>query len=179
MAYQKINWQPLPNKTTPVNDDNLKHMDQGIYDSNNKSIIMVGLTDNVTINFPATAWQDVLLNFDNIIFKLGDTFTLNSDGTIGVNKDGVRVKVTFGLKIGSKEYVYPMVYANKNGSWITTGFQDNTDPNVNANLAVISNLIVEVNKNDFIRAILKSGATNSQVSVTGTYQYTYMIAEEI
>lgn len=33
MAYEKINWENLPSKKTPINDTNLNHMDDGIFDN--------------------------------------------------------------------------------------------------------------------------------------------------
>lgn len=35
MAYQRINWQPLPSVSTPANVENMNHMDEGIYDVSN------------------------------------------------------------------------------------------------------------------------------------------------
>ncbi len=33
MAYEKIGWENLPSKKTPINDTNLNHMDDGIFDN--------------------------------------------------------------------------------------------------------------------------------------------------
>lgn len=33
MAYTKINWENAPSKKTPINDTNLNHMDDGIYNN--------------------------------------------------------------------------------------------------------------------------------------------------
>lgn len=34
MAYEKIGWENVPSKKTPINDTNLNHMDDGIYNNN-------------------------------------------------------------------------------------------------------------------------------------------------
>lgn len=33
MAYEKIGWENAPSKKTPINDTNLNHMDDGIFDN--------------------------------------------------------------------------------------------------------------------------------------------------
>lgn len=68
MAYDKLNWQNL--QTTPLNSENLNHMDNGIY-QNSQDIVTVG--NKSTANMLKPNLQTMVAN--------GVTCTNNGDGT--------------------------------------------------------------------------------------------------
>ena len=64
MAYTKINWQNLPSTQTPVNETNLKHMDDGIYDNDQAIATKATLSDiqDNLVNVSSSVDEDYRVN---------------------------------------------------------------------------------------------------------------------
>lgn len=115
MAYTKINWENLPSTSTPVNATNLNHMDQGIYDANNKNIITAGGTSSTT----ATGTGDLSIPITQAIEQIGDKFTISTNRIYvgsGVSKVLVSGQVYFNLAANRGGALN--LYIRKNGSAI-------------------------------------------------------------
>lgn len=70
MAYEKINWQNLPNTSTPINAGNLEKMDEQIEENTNyievlnrkNNLVLLWQNNDTTINFEA---QNIQLSSDD------------------------------------------------------------------------------------------------------------------
>lgn len=71
-----------------------------------KSAIIVALTENKTITH-SNAWDSYSIVFDKVIEKVGDAFSLNSDGTISYNKNGTIKATLFLTIVSTSSKVYP------------------------------------------------------------------------
>lgn len=71
-----------------------------------KSAIIVALTENKTITH-SNAWDPHSIVFDKVIEKVGDAFSLNSDGTISYNKSGTIKATLFLTIVSTTAKVYP------------------------------------------------------------------------
>ena len=71
-----------------------------------KSAIIVALTENKTITH-SNAWDSYSIVFDKVIEKVGDAFSLNSDGTISYNKSGTIKATLFLTIVSTSSKVYP------------------------------------------------------------------------
>ena len=87
MAYERVNWENLPSKNTPVNADNLNKMDEGIANAVEKSDLLnliypVGsIYMSVNSTSPATLfggqWEQIK---DRFLLSSGDTYKNGSTG---------------------------------------------------------------------------------------------------
>lgn len=91
MAYTKINWKNLPSTNTPVNATNLNHMDEGIYDANDKNIITAQISSDFTISTTDTATD--IKTFTQYA-KVGSKLSV-SNGCIKIGSGVSKVKVSY------------------------------------------------------------------------------------
>ena len=87
MAYERVNWENLPSKNTPVNADNLNKMDEGIANAVEKSDLLnliypVGsIYMSVNSTSPATlfggTWKQIK---DKFLLSAGDTYVGGNTG---------------------------------------------------------------------------------------------------
>lgn len=111
----------------PINADNLNLMQDNVENSfksskttsdtdtyncnyinqiTSKSVIIVALTENKTITH-SNAWDSYNIVFDKVIEKVGDAFSLNSNGTISYNKSGTIKATLFLTIVSTSSKVYP------------------------------------------------------------------------
>lgn len=115
MAYTRVNWENLPSTNTPINATNLNHMDQGIYDANDKNIITASGTSSAT----ATDTGDLSIPITQAIEQIGDKFTISTNRIYvgsGVSKVLVSGQVYFNLAANRGAALN--LYIRKNGSAI-------------------------------------------------------------
>jgi len=79
MAYTTTNWENLPSTNTPINETNLNKIENGVYTANDKKIITVGLTSNVTL--ATTGESDIRLN--SVKGQVGSGLNL-SNGVVNI-----------------------------------------------------------------------------------------------
>ena len=91
MAYTKINWENLPSTNTPVNATNLNHMDQGIYDANDKNIITAKTLSDYTIQTTDTVEDVKTFSLYN---SVGNKLTIEN-GAIKIGSGVSKVKVSY------------------------------------------------------------------------------------
>ena len=87
MAYERVNWENLPSKNTPVNADNLNKMDKGIANAVEKSDLLnliypVGsIYMSVNSTSPATlfggTWEQIK---DKFLLSTGNSYANGSTG---------------------------------------------------------------------------------------------------
>ena len=165
MAYTKINWENLPSTNTPVNADNLNHMDQGIYDANEKNIITAGITNNVTISTGGSN----NINLNRTIASVGSKLTLsNGKIVIGAGVNHILISGQWNMYIQTGNGDAKNFYVQKNSSNIITGL--NTIVRtvaVNATRG-IGNLLIGVEPGDTI-SYQVYGGVNDSVTAAGNY----------
>lgn len=74
MAYVKIGWLNAPSKTTPINDTNLKHMDEAIYANDAAITALDGKFEDLT--------NKSVAGFHNSIFRGKDVTNYLTDGSL-------------------------------------------------------------------------------------------------
>lgn len=141
--------------------------------SKEKSAILV--TFNADANLEITAaWVQKKIPFDTVGRKIGNGFSLASDGTVVASSDVKRFRATVGVRL-SETYsvdVYPRISSESGASWFTdSGYQKSTTQIRNETVDTCVN-----NKN--IYATLSSSRTGT-VKLRGDFAYTYMLVEEL
>lgn len=174
---EKINFTNYPNTDKPINAGNLNQMqtniENGIDTSKLKSAILVGLTENKSINVSA-AWGDIKIPFDNVIRKIGDGFSLDtSTGDIIASKNVKNVKVTLGIRVNNNILgnVYPRIYSQ-------SGVSDFTESGDKTTGQIRNETIDKCDTSKIIQGGFRCSGTG-EVILMGTEQYTYMLVEEL
>lgn len=115
MAYTKINWENLPSTNTPVNATNLNHMDQGIYDANDKNVISTSASSSITLS--TTGEQQIAITGANA--QVGSRLTISSNRVyIGSNISKVLVSCNVYLNLVANRGAALNVQIRKNGTGI-------------------------------------------------------------
>lgn len=93
MAYERVNWENLPSKNTPVNADNLNKMDEGISNAVEKSDLLnliypVGsIYISVNSTNPASlfggTWEQIK---DRFLLACGSTYNAGATGGEATHK---------------------------------------------------------------------------------------------
>ena len=86
MAYNRTNWQDLPNQTTPINATNLNKIEQGIYDATYVNGVNVGssVDSDYKVNFIKGKNLMQIKTIASTTIS-GITYSISNDGTITLN----------------------------------------------------------------------------------------------
>lgn len=174
---EKINFTNYPNTDKPINAENLNQMQNNIEneikESRLKSAILVALTENKSLTV-STAWSDTKIQFDKVLRKVGDGFSLNtSTGVITASENVKNVKVTIGVKVNNNisGNVYPRIYSQSGIS----NFTESGDRNSGQ---IKNETIDKCDTSKTIQGGFRCSNTG-EVIITGSEQYTYMLVEEL
>ena len=129
-----------------------------------KSAIIVALTENKTITH-SNAWDSYSIVFDKVIEKVGDAFSLNSDGTISYNKNGTIKATLFLTIVSTSSKVYPELRLGGKTSPYQTS----------ANSGDVS--ISFIGTGNIVGSFRPSGTGNTVLK--GSAMYTSLMVEEI
>lgn len=129
-----------------------------------KSAIIVSLTENKTITH-SNAWDSYNIAFDKVIEKVGDAFSLNSDGTISYNKSGTIKATLFLTIVSTPSKIYPeLKLGGKTSPYQTSASSDG----VSISFISTGNIV----------GSFRTSATGSTV-LRGSAMYTSLMVEEI
>lgn len=129
-----------------------------------KSAIIVALTENKTITH-SNAWDSYNIVFDKVIEKVGDAFSLNSDGTISYNKSGTIKATLFLTIVSTPSKVYPeLKLGGKTSPYQTSAGSDG----ISISYIGTGNIV----------GSFRPSATGSTV-LRGSAMYTSLMVEEI
>lgn len=174
---EKINFTNYPNTDKPIIAENLNQMQTNIENeiegSKLKSVILVALTENKSINV-SVAWSDIKIPFDNVIRKIGDGFSLDaSTGNITASEKVKSVKITLVIKVNNNILgnVYPRIYSQSGVS----GFTESGDKTTGQ---IRNETIDKCDTSKIIQGGFRCSGTG-EVIITGSEQYTYMLVEEL
>lgn len=191
MAYNKVNWkngsvfkegyvlidgvkyntvQPEYSGETPINADNLNHMDDGIELANRRDVMTAYSTGLITIS-TGGAYVDLPLNAN---IATGTGLTFNNGGIVigsGITKVIISAQITLPSTIstGGKNIVI-----RKNGSTIVARNWLQITTAANNNLVLTSRLI-EVQEGDVLK-LGYYGAANDNIQGT---PYTHFTVEAV
>ena len=141
--------------------------------SKEKSAILVTFKTNTDLEI-TEAWIQKKIPFDTVGRKIGNGFSLSSDGTVVASSDVKRFRAIVGVRLAENYSadVYPRIYSESGASWYTdNGYQKSTTQIRNETVDTCVN-----NKN--IYATLSSSRTGT-VKLRGDFAYTYMLVEEL
>ena len=160
MAYTKINWQDLPDTTTPINSTNLNHMDDGIYEANlkvDKSYLTARLTSNYTIQ--QTNTNENVQPFE-LYNSVGSKFSVDSNGYIKIGAGVSKVLVSYKAAIenGSTQSRTFTYLIHKSGNTTNVITQENVDwyANSKREFNVASPLVLSVLPLFILRSMRRS-----------------------
>jgi len=149
----KINFQDLPNTTTPLNATNLNEIQK-------PDVITVTLSANQSNNS-----EESTVVFNTTEYSLGNIFTLQQDGGIKCNvacSIEINATIRFGYSGASTKEM--IIYKN------STNIRNTSQQNMTANTQTISGFYTSVNANDVIYLKGKSGGGEiSSFIMTGTH----------
>ena len=161
-------------KTTgTTNTYSCDYINKAIDDSKLKSAILVGLSENKSINV-STAWSDIKIPFDNVIRKIGDGFSLDtSTGNIIASENVKNVKITIGIRVDNNVNgnVYPRIYSQSGISGFSESGNKTTGP-------IRNETIDKCDTSKIIQGGFRCSGTG-EVTLMGTQQYTFMLVEEL
>lgn len=149
------------------------YLNDAIDNSKLKSAILVGLSENKSINV-STAWSDIKIPFDNVIRKFGDGFSLNtSTGNIIASENVKNVKVTLGVRVNNNisGNVYPRIYSQ-------SGISNFTESGDKTSGQIKNETIDKCDTSKIIQGGFRCSSIG-EVILMGMEQYTYMLIEEL
>lgn len=174
---EKINFTNYPNTDKPINAENLNQMQNNIEneikESRLKSAILVILNEATEVTLTG-AWVQSEIPFNKVLRKLGDGFSLSSNGAVVASSDVKRFRAIVGVRLleSYSADVYPRIYSESGASWFSeSDYQARSTQMKNETIGTCIN-----DKN--IYATITSSQTGT-VKLRGDNQYTYMLVEEL
>lgn len=171
-----IEFQDLPNTTTPLTASNLNNnfneLDDKIDTKTSTAYIMVYLNTNTTIAVD-TAWGNYSIPFNATKLNVGNKFSLNTTTGLITYTGDKALKITLHIKRNTSTtagQLYPV-------SSIDNYFQDNTTDA----LPLGSHISIRAKGSSaaIYGRIRPSGTGNAILDGNSTSPYTYMLVEEI
>ena len=151
----EINFQNLPNTSTPLNAQNLNEIQK-------KDIIMVKLNSTQA---PLSEGENTIV-FNNESFKEGNAFTLQSNGGVKCNVT-CKVEISALLRFGYSDSSTKQTRLYKNTSQLI----ETTQQNATATTQAITSYFTTVNQNDiiYLKAVDSNTGTKSNINASATY----------
>ena len=171
----KINFQDLPNTSTPINSNNLNQMQTNIENAITKNIICArNASENITTTAES---QEVFVPLSIIVAQQGNKFTLNNDGSITVGEGVTQIEASFmtSMQITSSGQTYQEFRITKNGNKIGGGIQIRISDRLNIATPITHNPVpIDVQEGDIIAAKVFNRLAGSM-----TLMYSQLYIKEI
>ena len=176
MAYTKINWENLPSTNTPVNATNLNHMDQGIYDANDKNIITIGLNADTTTTSTA-AYQNIDISLTKEMAKTGTKLSLSS-GKVLIGEGVSHVLVSGKIQTQGDSSTYGLSIRKNTNSGVSDAYE--TTPGTAWNQIAVSPILIPVAQGDTIKMTIYHNSSGTTKNIKAYNGYgTYLTVEVI
>ena len=155
----KINFENLPSTNTPINAENLNQMQDNIEQAFTLDYITAKLSEST----PGITNAEVIAPLNTILYSKGNTFSLQADGGIKINKD-CNIEINATLRFGYSEVSIKQTFIYKNSERIANLSQQN----MTATTQSLSAIYLPVKANDIIYLKAKSDLDCTFVS-SGTF----------
>ena len=175
MAYERVNWENLPSTNTPVNATNLNHMEQGIYDANDKNIITIGLNADTTTT-STSSFQTKDLNLTKEVGKVGTKLSLSS-GKVLIGEGVSHVLVSGKIQTQGDNSNYGLII-KKNNIEISNNYEGN--PGSRWSQLTLAPILISVTKGDIIKMAIYHNENNTTKTIKAHNGFgTYLTVEVI